>query len=61
MDLNNGMEWLFEDHGKAIKWTKGDLSPRDDVIEFDTETGVAELEKNLDMEGCPEELQPHII
>ena len=24
-DLNDGMEWLFESHGKAIKWQKEGL------------------------------------
>ena len=42
-DLNDGMEWLFESHGKAIKWQKEELPPQDDIIEFDAKRDSEEL------------------
>ena len=43
-DLNDGMEWLFESHGKAIKKQKAALPPRDDIIKYNKGKGFKELE-----------------
>jgi len=60
-DLNDGMEWMFQDGGKALKRTVKELLPRDDVVLFDAKKNTAELEKNLCLDGCPEELKPEVI
>ena len=46
-DLNDSMEWMFQDGGKALKRTIKELPPRDDVVLFNAKKNTAELEKNL--------------
>ena len=46
-DLNDGMEWMFQDRGKALKKMIKELPLRDEVVLFDATKDMAELEKNL--------------
>ena len=46
-DLNDGMEWMFQDRGKALKKMSKELSPRDDIVLFDAKKNMDELKKNL--------------
>ena len=59
-DLNDGMDWMFEEYGCVAKQSVEELPPRDDVVEFEFHTDSAELEGNLRLSGCPPELQPKI-
>ena len=34
-DLNNGMDWMFKEYRCAVKQSVGELTPRDDVLEFE--------------------------
>ena len=61
LDLNDGMEWMFEEGGKALKRMIKELPPRNDVVVFDAKKNMAELKKNLCLDGCPEELKPEVI
>jgi hypothetical protein len=51
-DLLEGMELLYESHGKAIQHKKS-LPPRTDVIEFDPARHQAEFDKNIKWHSCP--------
>ena len=52
---------MFEEGGKALKKTIKELPPRDDIVLFDAERDTSELERNINLEGCPEWLQPEVI
>ena len=41
------MEWVFRDYKRSLKQAKEPLPPRDDVMEFDVQTNIKELENNL--------------
>ena len=60
-DLNDGMEWMFQDGGKALKRTIKELPPRDDMVLFNAKKNTAKLERNLCLDGCPKELKPEVI
>jgi hypothetical protein len=57
-DLLDGHDWLYKEHGKALRHTKDPLPPRDNIIQFSDKPGYAqELEKNLRLDQCPPENQ----
>eukprot|EP00957_Ditylum_brightwellii_P152652 11619605-Ditylum_brightwellii.AAC.1 len=58
-DLLDGV-WVQGDLGKSLKEDVRELQPRDDVAEFDTANDAAELERGLQLSGCPEELHGDI-
>ena len=60
-DSNDSMEWIFQDRGKALKKMIKELLPRDEVVLFDAKKDMAKLEKNLQLDGCPEELKPEVV
>ena len=47
LDLNDGMEWMFQDRGKALKKMIKELLLRDKVVLFDAKKDMAKLKKNL--------------
>ena len=51
LDLNDGMDWMFEGHGKVVKQTKGDLPPCDDVLHFNEAADGEELKRNLNLDA----------
>ena len=36
------------------------LTPRDDFMEFDVRSNTKELERNLNLQGCPRDLQDKV-
>ena len=56
-NLNDGMEWAFRDYGISLKQANDLLPPRDAVMEFDVQNNTKDLEKNLTLQGCPNDLQ----
>ncbi len=59
-DENDGLDYIFGEHGKAVRQEKQRLPDRNDVVEFNVTTNSAELERNLKLNGCPSELQPEV-
>ena len=56
-DLNGDLEWVFRDYGKSLNQEKEPLPPRDNVADFNLNTGANEFEKNLKLHGCPSYLR----
>ena len=56
-DLNDGMEWVFRDYGRSLNQEKYPLPHRDDLMEFVVRSNTKELERNLNLRGCPRDLQ----
>ena len=54
------MEWVFIDYGRPLKQARDPLPPRYDVMKFDVQTNIKELEKNLKLQGCPSNLQDKV-
>ena len=55
-DLNDGMKLVFRDYRKSLKQAKDPLPTREDVMEFYVLTNAKELEKNIELQGCPNDL-----
>jgi hypothetical protein len=41
-DLLDGHDWLYKEHGKALRHTKDPLPPRDNIIQFSDKPGYAQ-------------------
>ena len=55
-DLLDGHDWLYQEHGKAIRHTTKPLPPRDNIIQFTDKPEYAqELAKNLLLDQCPQD------
>lgn len=61
-DLLESSDWLFEAHGKSLQQTDSELPPRAGAVELDASNpkGTEELERNLSLHGCPDELHEDI-
>jgi hypothetical protein len=53
-DLLDGHDWVYKEHGKALRHTKEPLPPRDNIIQFtDKPEYATELDTNLRVAACP--------
>ncbi len=60
-DLLDGHDWVYKEHGKALRHTKEPLLPRDNIIQFTDKPDYAtELEKNLRVKECPPDHQKRV-
>ena len=59
-DLRDGMEYVFRDYGRSLKEEKNPLPSRDNVMQFDVRNNTKELENNLNLQGCPSNLQDKV-
>ena len=57
---DDGLEFLYETHGKALIHAKGKLPPRQDIIIFDESKHQKEFEELIQWGDCPQELRPRI-
>ena len=51
---------MFRDYVKSLKQAKYPLPPRDDVMEFNVQTNIDDLEKNLKPQGLSSDLQEKV-
>jgi hypothetical protein len=47
LDIRGGLDWLFEEHRHVGIEGKGELTPREDLIKYKTETHKQELDENV--------------
>ena len=58
-DLLDG-NWVSEELGRSLKKKSAPLPPRDDIAVFETSENLEELERNIRLGGCPENLHGRI-
>ena len=51
---------IFEEYGEVLYKEKGELPPRDDVIDFDPDVHQQEFDDCVQWESCPDEYRPLI-
>mmetsp|Transcript_13167 Transcript_13167/g.31418 ORF Transcript_13167/g.31418 Transcript_13167/m.31418 type:complete len:1848 (-) Transcript_13167:281-5824(-) len=57
-ELNDNMNWLFEDLGRTVAKERNPVTPRDDVIEYKEETYGKEFESQIQWRDCPTTWKP---
>ena len=57
---DDGLKFLYEQHGKAIIQPKMELPPRMDVILFNPKLHQDQFDKSIQWGDCPEDLQPKV-
>jgi hypothetical protein len=57
LDTSGDLDWLFEEHGRAVIKDKAALPLRDNLIVCNPEKHGKEFKKNIQWRGCPSEKQ----
>jgi hypothetical protein len=57
IDPSENLDWLFKDNGKTMMRTTNTLTPRDDIVTFDTTKHSREFETNIQWRDCPAQHQ----
>ena len=57
---DDGLEFFYQEHGKALFKPKMQLPPREDVMKYSEEKDKAEFDKSIQWGDCPEDLRPRL-